>query len=135
MRCLLAARSPPRRVAILLACHHLGRTLDEEASAFLMPLRALAREGDFAAIAAAMRDGNHRNAVLGYLRLRLFALILSDYPPFLEDPVRASAWQRAEGKKWSGAIASDASDARRFPGRVDAMLADLRERRAGRSEE
>jgi hypothetical protein len=101
--------------------------LDEEASAFLVPLRALAREGRFAEIALLIGGSNQRKAVRDYLKNRLFALIISNHPPFLADQARASAWSAESAKEWSATIARDAGNPRRLPGLVDAMLADLRD--------
>ena len=101
--------------------------LDEEASALLVPLRELARDGRFEEIALAISGGDHRKAVRDYLRNRLFALIVSNYPPFLEDRARASSWSAGAARGWSATIARDAGDPRRLPGLVDAMLSELRD--------
>ena len=99
--------------------------LEQEASACLKPQRELARGGKFGAVAKAVGGSNHRKAVRDYLQNRLFAFI-NNYPRFLAERARASAWSPDAGRKWSDSIASAAADAPRLPGLVDTMAADLR---------
>lgn len=98
---------------------------DTEASALLRPLRELAAEGRFDAIAH-LRCIRHGKAVDDYLDGRLFALIINNHPPFLEDQTRAANWSQARSAEWVPRLARAASDPRRLPALVEAMLAEMR---------
>lgn len=96
-----------------------------DASEFLKPLRELAAEGRFDSMAL-LRGVRHGKAVDDYLDRRLFALIINNYPPFLNDQERAARWSLQSSSEWLPRLARAANDPRRLPELVEAMLDDMR---------